>query len=170
MANGFQIFRSKDPHPMDEEYTESDPSGMTYTKWACVLGGILLAAVIIFRPGGRSEYVGPNDVLRPQSMAEFTALVGASTSKPAVLKFYADWCGPCRVYDPIFSRASGDKPDEVNYISINVDNLGEVAQRYGVSGIPCTIAVDKNGKELSRLVGVVGETQIMGLAQQAKSQ
>lgn len=150
---------------MYDEPEEKPQSTTTYTKVACIVGGIFFAALVILRPGGPSSGVtGPDGVLRPQSMSEYSAMVGAVDSKPAVLKFYADWCGPCRVYDPIFNRTSADNTDAVNYISVNVDKLGEVAARYGVSGIPCTVAVDKTGAEKGRQVGVVGETQIKELA------
>jgi thioredoxin-like negative regulator of GroEL len=48
----------------------------------------------------------------------------------------------------------------VNYIAINVDNLGEVGQKYGVRSIPCVVAIDARGREKGRKVGVLRPDEI----------
>jgi thioredoxin 1 len=103
-------------------------------------------------------------VLRPQSSDAFRRLFGQSTSKPAVVKFYADWCGPCKVYAPVFDAASARGTTDVNYISINIDKAQDVARSYGVQSIPATIAVDRNGKVRQRAEGIIPAEVIGKLA------
>jgi len=67
-----------------------------------------------------------------------------------VIKFYADWCGPCRVYAKTFDKVSEELKDEVEFVNVNVekDTTGLAAQ-YKVTGIPMTVVV-KDGAEKSK--------------------
>ena len=72
-------------------------------------------------------------------------------SDPAVVKFGAAWCGPCRMYAPAFERVSNTRPG-VAFISVDIDEDTEAAQRFAVSSVPTTIIV-KDGQEVARLSG-----------------
>lgn len=69
-----------------------------------------------------------------------------------ILDFYADWCGPCQMMKPIMEEFEKTHP-EVKVTAVNVDEEEEIAEKYGVSGIPC-IVILKDGKEINRAVGV----------------
>lgn len=69
----------------------------------------------------------------------------------ALVDFYADWCGPCRMVSPIVDEIANERPD-VAVGKVNVDDENALAMRYGVMSIP-TLIVFKNGKETARLVG-----------------
>ena len=69
-----------------------------------------------------------------------------------ILDFYADWCGPCQMMMPIMSEFELAHP-EIKVTKINVDNNEEIADKYGVSGIPCLVLLE-DGKEVDRNVGV----------------
>jgi thioredoxin len=75
-----------------------------------------------------------------------------ASSKPVLVEFYADWCGPCRMVGPQVERLAAELDGRAKVIRLNVDENHDLAQRYGVSGIPCFIAF-KNGSETSRQVG-----------------
>jgi|SRR3990172_7180805 len=72
-------------------------------------------------------------------------------SGKAVVKFHADWCGPCQMLKPIYKDVSGKIPG-VNFFSVNVDEAVETADRYGVMSIPTMILFEK-GAEKDRIVG-----------------
>ena len=63
-------------------------------------------------------------------------------------KFYADWCGPCRVLTTILNKA------QIEYEPINVDNNEELVEKYNIKTIPVFIAVKDDGTEIDRFIGV----------------
>ncbi|MBE6837200.1 MAG: thioredoxin [Ruminococcus sp.] len=69
----------------------------------------------------------------------------------ALVDFYADWCGPCKMVAPIIEEIAEEYEDVV-VGKINVDENIELATKYGVSSIPTIIAF-KNGVESSRIIG-----------------
>ena len=69
-------------------------------------------------------------------------------------KFYADWCGPCRVLTNTLNKA------QIEYESINVDNNEELVKKYDIRTIPVFMAVNDNGIEIDRFVGVKSEDNI----------
>ena len=83
--------------------------------------------------------------------AEFEKEVLKSET-PAVVDFYADWCGPCRMVSPIIEQLSKEYEGRVKFAKINTDESPETAQRYNIMSIP-TIMVFKNGEVASTTVG-----------------
>jgi thioredoxin 1 len=69
------------------------------------------------------------------------------------LDFYADWCPPCRILEPVFAKLSDDYAGKVKFGKLNIDTYPSLAKRYDVDGIPCIIFF-KDGKEVSRVVGL----------------
>jgi thioredoxin 1 len=76
-----------------------------------------------------------------------------------VLKFYAEWCGPCTAMTQIIKNA-GDKI-KLPIEEINIDNEIMTSVEYGVRSVPTMILVDENGTELKRQVGAMNETQLL---------
>ena len=66
--------------------------------------------------------------------------------------FYANWCGPCRVFAPIVEKAAKQLQGVVKVGKLNVDSAGTVAREYKVKTIP-TIVLFYNGEEIARKVG-----------------
>lgn len=56
--------------------------------------------------------------------------------KPAIVDFYADWCGPCRVTSPILKDLAAEYGDEIYIYKVNVDREKELADLFGVKSIP----------------------------------
>ncbi len=69
----------------------------------------------------------------------------------ALVDFYADWCGPCKMVSPIVDEIA-EEYSEVKVGKVNVDENPELAVSFGVVSIP-TLVVMKDGKELTRIVG-----------------
>ena len=84
-----------------------------------------------------------------------------ASEKPALLDFYADWCGPCRMVAPIIEEIAREHPEYV-VGKINVDESPELAQRYGVFSIP-TLAVVKDGRIAGRMTGAKPKEKILEL-------
>ena len=81
--------------------------------------------------------------------------------KPALLDFYADWCGPCRMVAPVIEEIAREHPEYV-VGKINVDESPELAQKYGVFSIP-TLAVVRDGRIAGRMTGAKPKEKILEL-------
>ncbi len=76
-----------------------------------------------------------------------------------VLKFYADWCGPCKALTEVIKKA-GDKIT-IPVENINIDENIMLAQQFSIRSVPVMILVDDNENELKRQVGLVNEEKLL---------
>ena len=86
-------------------------------------------------------------------------------SKPVLVDFYADWCGPCKVQAPFLQEVKSEIGDQVRIIKIDVDRSPAVAQQYAVSGIP-TLILFINGQPVWRQSGVATKKQLVEVIRQ----
>lgn len=82
-----------------------------------------------------------------------------NSDKVAIVDFYADWCGPCKMMSPIIDNIA-EENDNIKVAKLNVDEAGDIAANYNVMSIP-TIIIFKNGKENKRFVGVTNKDNIL---------
>lgn len=66
--------------------------------------------------------------------------------KPALIDFYADWCGPCRTAAPILEEIAGEMKDQVTIYKIDTQVERELAGVFGVSGIPAFLYIPMEGR------------------------
>lgn len=92
--------------------------------------------------------------------ATFDAEVKNCSGK-ALIDFYADWCGPCKMQAPIVEQLSDEMP-EVNFYKINIDNDLEIAREYGIMSIP-TIMVIKEGEITYKAPGLCQKAELVDL-------
>lgn len=76
-----------------------------------------------------------------------------------VIDFYADWCGPCKMMEPVLEELKKELSGKVEFEKVNVDEQSERAAKYGVMSIP-TFVVELEGKESDRLVGYMPKEEL----------
>jgi len=75
-----------------------------------------------------------------------------SSSKPVLVDFWAEWCGPCRMVSPILDEIAAEYGDKIDVVKVNVDNEPALAEQYGITGIPA-LQVFQNGAVVKSMVG-----------------
>lgn len=76
------------------------------------------------------------------------------SKKVALVDFWAEWCGPCRMIGPLVEELSSEYEGKALISKCNVDDHGDVASQFGIRSIP-TILFFKNGELVDRVVGAV---------------
>ena len=79
--------------------------------------------------------------------------------KNAIVDFYADWCGPCKILDKNLKTFNDIKPDGVTVYKLDIDNDGMLAQKYNINRIPALLYF-KDGKHIKTTLGVKSAKQI----------
>jgi len=89
-------------------------------------------------------------------------VIGAG--EPVLVDFWAEWCAPCRMIAPTVEAVAKEYEGRARVVKLNVDNSPQVAQRYGIKGIP-TLILFRDGKEAERIVGAVGKDSLSRLVE-----
>ena len=76
-----------------------------------------------------------------------------------VLKFYAEWCGPCKALTQVIKKA-GDKVT-IPVEDVNIDENVMLSQQFGIRSVPVMVLVDDKENELKRQVGLINEEKLL---------
>jgi thioredoxin 1 len=90
----------------------------------------------------------------------------SSGDKPLFADFWATWCGPCRVMDPVVERLAEKYSGKVVFGKVNVDEEINISSRYQVLSIP-TFMVFKDGRPMDAVIGAVSESSLERLLRSA---
>jgi thioredoxin 1 len=96
-----------------------------------------------------------NDNTKKVSDASFAAdVLEASKTKPVLVDFWAEWCGPCKMIGPHLEALAGDLKDQLTVAKVNIDENPMSPTTYGVRGIP-TLLLFKDGALKATKVGAM---------------
>jgi thioredoxin len=90
--------------------------------------------------------------------ATFAAEVERS-ALPVLVDAWAPWCGPCRMVAPVIDELAAEMAGQVRFVKLNVDENPATSQRFQIMSIPSLI-VFQNGREVDRIVGAQGKSEI----------
>ncbi len=88
--------------------------------------------------------------IQKPGLADWKAI--ETSSRPTLVDFWAEWCGPCRMIAPSFEKLAEKYGGEINFAKVNVDETPELAAKYGIRSIP-TLLLLKDGKVAEQIVG-----------------
>lgn len=86
--------------------------------------------------------------------------------KPALIDFYAAWCGPCRMLAPVLEEISDEYSGKIDVYKVNVDEEEELASLFNVRSIPTLVFIPLNGK-IEVAQGAMGKSQLKGAVERA---
>ncbi len=82
------------------------------------------------------------------------------SDKPALVDFWATWCGPCRTIGPIIDELHSELEGKAIIGKVNVDENSDTPVKYGIRSIP-TLLIFKNGEVVDKIVGVVPKDNLI---------
>ena len=96
-------------------------------------------------------------------MAKFQEII--NSSKPVLVDFSAEWCGPCKMMAPILAQLKTMVSENTTILKVDVDKNPEVSKQYNIQGVP-TLILFQNGAIKWRQSGVIQAAQLKSIIEQ----
>lgn len=96
----------------------------------------------------------------------FEETLKAAGSKPVLVDFFAEWCGPCKMAAPVIEELSEEYDGKAVVAKVDVDAQNELAAAHGVMSIP-TVIVFVDGEEVERKIGFAGKEGYVSMIEAA---
>ncbi|MFW6045810.1 MAG: thioredoxin family protein [Natronomonas sp.] len=103
----------------------------------------------------------PDEPVHVESESQLDELIESHSI--VLVEFQADWCGPCKMFEPIVTEIAAET--EAAVASVNIDDHQELAVNYQIKGVP-TLYILANGEQVKRLVGVQDKGTLVELIEQ----
>jgi thioredoxin 1 len=81
-------------------------------------------------------------------------------SKPVIVDYWAEWCGPCRMIAPVLEEIAAEYAEKIEVVKLNVDENPKVAQKYQILAIP-TLNVFQNGEVVKQIKGAKPKSALL---------
>ena len=82
-----------------------------------------------------------------------------SLEHPVVIDLWAEWCGPCKLFSPVYEKVSKDYSYEMDFVKLNIDDNIELAEKYGIKSIPAILVFNKS-EPIVQIVGMIPEDKL----------
>jgi len=96
------------------------------------------------------------------------ATIAEQSAVPALIDFWAAWCGPCRAVSPVLDKLAREKAGQIKLVKVDVDRAPELSRRFALQSVP-TLLVISGGKVVARQTGAAPAPALRSWLEQALS-